>query len=172
MTLRWLSKPTSTPPFSTDTEIKMNTIDQLIKDGNALFSRITLDGEPDWQGEGANIPDDAYPEEGGPSTTVAAADASTVKDSLTVDQLSEAVLEGLTGVSREWLSPVRPFFDRLAALAKSKQVTDEDFLTALEKAQTQLPEIFDLMDSQALEDAFSNAIGSAALAGSVSRYEP
>lgn len=146
----------------------MDTIDQLIKDGNALFSRITLNGEPDWQGEGANIPDDAYPEEGGPSTTVAAADASRP---LTVDQLSEAVLEGLTGVSREWLSPVRPFFDRLAALAMSKQVTDEDFLAALEKAQTQLPEIFDLMDSQALEDAFSNAIGSAALAGSVSRYE-
>ena len=146
----------------------MNTIDQLIKDGNALFSRITLDGEPDWQGEGANIPDDAYPEEGGPSTTVAAADSSRP---LTVDQLSESVLEGLTGVSREWLSPVRPFFDRLAALAMSKQVTDEDFISALEKAQTQLPEIFDLMDSQALEDAFSNAIGSAALAGSVSRYE-
>lgn len=102
---------------------------------------------------------------------VEAADA-TVKDSLTVDQLSTAVLEGLTGVSREWLSPVRPFFDRLAALAMSKQVTDDDFLAALEKAQTQLPEIFDLMDSQALEDAFSNAIGSAALAGSVSRYQP
>ena len=106
-----------------------------------------------------------------PSTSVAAADASTFKESLTVDQLSTAVLEGLTGVSREWLAPVRPFFDRLAALAMSKQVTDDDFLAALEKAQTQLPEIFDLMDTQALEDAFSNAIGSAALAGSVSRYE-
>ena len=103
-----------------------------------------------------------------PSTTVAAADAS---GPLTVEQLSTAVLEGLTGVSREWLAPVRPFFDRLAALAMSKQVTDEDFLAALEKAQSQLPEIFDLMDTQALEEAFSNAIGSAALAGSVSRYE-
>ena len=99
---------------------------------------------------------------------VEAADASAP---LTVDQLSESVLEGLTGVSREWLAPVRPFFDRLAALAMSKQVTDEDFLAALEKAQSQLPEIFDLMDTQALEEAFSNAIGSAALAGSVSRYE-
>lgn len=102
---------------------------------------------------------------------VEAADASTVKESLTVDQLSTAVLEGLTGVSREWLSPVRPFFARLAALAMSKQATDEDFLAALEKAQTQLPEIFDLMDTQALEEAFSDAIGSAALAGSVRRYE-
>lgn len=101
-----------------------------------------------------------------PSTTVAAADATAP---LTVDQLSESVLEGLTGVSRDWLAPVKPFFDRLAALAMSKQVTDEDFLAALEKAQAQLPEIFDLMDSQALEDAFMNAISSAALAGSVSK---
>ena len=90
-------------------------------------------------------------------------------ESLTVDQLSASVLEGLTGVSRDWLAPVKPFFDRLAALAMSKQVTDEDFLTALEKAQTQLPEIFDLMDTRALEDAFMAAISSAALAGSVSR---
>lgn len=108
-----------------------------------------------------------------PSTSVAAADGGQYAgmQPLTVDHLSEAVLEGLTGVSREWLSPVRPFFDRLAALAMSKQVTDEDFLAALEKAQTQLPEIFDLMDTEALEAAFSNAISSAALAGSVSRYE-
>jgi hypothetical protein len=146
----------------------MDTIDQLIKDGTAFFDRITIEGDTDWQSESANIPDDAYPEEDGQSATVAAAEASAP---LTVDQLSTAVLEGLTGVSREWLSPVRPFFDRLAALAMSKQVTDDDFLAALEKAQTQLPEIFELMDSQALEEAFANAIGSAALAGSVSRYE-
>lgn len=103
-----------------------------------------------------------------PSTSVAAADATAP---LTVDQLSNAVLEGLTGVSREWLAPVRPWFERLAALAMAKQVTDEDFLAALEKAQAELPEIFDLMDAQALEDAFMQATSSAALAGSVSRYE-
>lgn len=103
-----------------------------------------------------------------PSTSVAAADA---EKPLTVDQLSESVLEGLTGVSREWLSPVRPFFDRLAALAMSNQVTDEDFLAALEKAQKHLPEIFDLMDTEAIQQAFENAIGSGVLAGSVSRYE-
>jgi phage gp29-like protein len=90
---------------------------------------------------------------------------------LTVDQLSAAVLEGVTGVTAQWLSPVRPVFERLAALAMSKHVTDEDFMSALEKCQRELPEIFDLLDTQALQDAFENAIGSAALAGSVSRYE-
>lgn len=104
-----------------------------------------------------------------PSTTVAAADAAS--GPLTVDRLSGAVLEGLTGVSREWLSPVRPFFERLAALAMAKQVTDEDFLAALEKGRRELPELFDVLDKQALEEAFENAIGSAMLAGSTSRYE-
>lgn len=105
-----------------------------------------------------------------PSTTVAAADAGG-EPPLTVDRLSSAVLEGLTGVSREWLSPVRPFFERLAALAMAKQVTDEDFLAALEKGRRELPELFDVLDKQALEEAFENAIGSAMLAGSTSRYE-
>lgn len=98
---------------------------------------------------------------------VAAADAS--GKVLTVDQLSSAVLEGLTGVSREWLAPVRPVFERLAALAMSKHVTDEDFLAALENAQRQMPELFDLLNTGALQTAFEKAIGSAALAGSVSR---
>ncbi|HEX7260599.1 MAG TPA: DUF935 family protein, partial [Luteolibacter sp.] len=104
---------------------------------------------------------------------VKAADAGeeSRKPPLTVDQLSDAVLEGLTGVTREWLAPVRPFFERLAALAMSKHVTDEDFLAALEKGQREMPELFDLLDSRALEEAFENAIGSAALAGSVQRYE-
>lgn len=101
-----------------------------------------------------------------PSTSVAAADAT---EALTIDDLSSAVLEGLTGVATDWLSPVKPFFDRLAALAMSKQVTDEDFIAALEKAQTELPELFDILNVEALETAFMNAISSAALSGSVEK---
>lgn len=70
---------------------------------------------------------------------------------LTVARLSTAVLEGIIGVSREWLSPVRPFFERLAALAMSKHVTDEDFLAALEKARKEQPELFELMDARGLQ---------------------
>lgn len=96
-------------------------------------------------------------------------DAADAAGHLPVDQLSSAVLEGLTGVSREWLAPVRPVFERLAALAMSKHVTDEDFLAALENAQRQMPELFDLLNTAELQTAFEKAIGSAALAGSVSR---
>jgi len=108
-----------------------------------------------------------------PSTTVSASVREDYADSvpLTVDQLSAAVLEGLTGVTRDWLGPVRPAFERLAALAMSKTVSDEDFIAALEKAQRDMPELFDLMDTQAIQTAFENAISSAALAGSTSRYE-
>ena len=87
----------------------------------------------------------------------------------TIDDLSNAVLEDLTGVSKQWLGPVKPFFERLAALAMSKHVTDDDFLAALEKAQKQLPEIFDQMDAKALEDAFMQAMASGSILGSVSK---
>lgn len=100
-----------------------------------------------------------------------ARDGWKLPQSLTVDRLSSSVMEGLTGVSEEWLAPVRPFFERLAALAMARQVTDEDFLAALKKAQLELPELFDVLDKQALEEAFEDAIGSAMLAGSTQRYE-
>jgi phage gp29-like protein len=93
------------------------------------------------------------------------------KPTQTVDKLADAVLENLTGVTREWLSPVRPVFERLAALAMSGNVNDKDFMTALEKAQREMPELFERLNSGALETAFEEAIGTAMLAGSVKRYE-
>jgi len=177
---------------------KVDAMRQAIRDGDLKGGAIlisgdgyVLDGHHRWLAQLEEDPQSAVPAyrvelpapralmmlHRMPSTTVAASireDLAGVipkEKPLTVDKLSSAVLEGLTGVSREWLAPVRPFFDRLAALAMSKQVTDEDFLAALEKAQKELPEIFDLLDTQALEDAFTNAISSAALAGSTSRYE-
>lgn len=89
----------------------------------------------------------------------------------TIDRLSANVLEELTGVTKEWLAPVRPFFERLVALAMSKNVTDEDFAEALLKAQKELPELFDRLNTEALEESLGRAIGTAMLAGSVKRYE-
>ena len=94
------------------------------------------------------------------------------KSITTIERLSANALENLTGVTKEWLAPVRPVFERLAALAMSKQVSDEDFIEALDKAQREMPELFDKIDSKALEKSFTEAIGTAMIAGSVSRYEP
>ena len=81
------------------------------------------------------------------------------------DDLADAVLEGLTGVSREWLGGVRPFFDKLAALAESGDVSDDDFFDALTGAQTQLPELFDSLDTDSLANAFEEAISAGVFAG-------
>ena len=138
-------------------------------EGEELFEPIAADPAvpPEKETPGLPAPNEKKPGKFPPKKVEASA-----SDALpTVDRLSAAVLEGLTGVTEEWLSPVRPFFERLAALAMAKHVTDEDFEEALRKAQAQLPELFDILDTQALEEAFENAIGTAVLAGSVSRYE-
>ena len=53
----------------------------------------------------------------------------------------------------------------------SKNVTDEDLAEALLKAQKELPELFDRLNTEALEESLGRAIGTAMLAGSVKRYE-
>jgi hypothetical protein len=53
----------------------------------------------------------------------------------------------------------------------SKNVTDEDFTKALIEAQNQLPELFDSLNVEVLQDSLDAAIGTAMLAGSVERYE-
>jgi hypothetical protein len=88
-----------------------------------------------------------------------------------IDQLSDNVLESLTGVTREWLSPVRPHFEKLAAMAMSKQVSDADFIEALEKSQREMPELFDKLNVEALQTSMEDAIGTAMIVGSVERYE-
>ena len=88
----------------------------------------------------------------------------------TIDQLSDNVLESLTGVTREWLSPVRPHFEKLAAMAMSKNVSDADFIEALEKSQREMPELFDKLNVEALQTSMEDAIGTAMIVGSVERY--
>ncbi|YCM47032.1 DUF935 family protein (plasmid) [Verrucomicrobiaceae bacterium 227] len=125
-------------------------------------------------GEQEGDPDAVKPngkEEESPKVSKGKVAASDQAQPTTLDELSSEVLENLTGVTKEWLRPVRPTFERLAALAMSKQVSDEDFIGALDKAQREMPELFDRLDSEVLEKSFTEAIGSAMIAGSVSRYE-
>lgn len=102
---------------------------------------------------------------------VEAADAGIASPATTLEKLSGAVLEGLTGTRAEWLAPVRPFFDKLLADVADESATDEDFEEVLRKAQREIPELFGVLDTEALREAMEKAIGSAMLAGSVSRYE-
>ncbi|MGE9267648.1 MAG: phage portal protein family protein [Verrucomicrobiales bacterium] len=136
------------------------------EDSDDLFTPSSPDGAQGEPETGSVLPvetkgkaGDFYPEKGG---VVQAREAAS--------ELSSNVLQDLTGVSKQWLSPVRPAFERLAALAMSKNVTDEDFVQALEKAQRELPELFDRLDHEALEASMTKAMSSAFFNGVASRY--
>ena len=80
-------------------------------------------------------------------------------------QIVNAALEELTGVSEKWLGSVKPFFHELLAKAKDGSVTDTEFVDALNKAKGQIPELFHKLDHQALATAFENAMSTAAVNG-------
>ena len=94
------------------------------------------------------------------SQTIKAAEAKS-----NADKLSSNVLESLTTVSAQWLGGVKPSFDRLAALALSDNVKDADFLDAVVVAKNQIPELFDKLDTKALQKAFEESSGTAMMAG-------
>lgn len=86
------------------------------------------------------------------------------------EKLADAVMEDLTGVEAKWLAGAKPFFRRLIALAMSKNVTDGDFVEALERAQRQIPDLFDRLDVGAVRLAMEKAMGAAVVNGAVEGY--
>jgi phage gp29-like protein len=141
--------------------------DVPIPEEKNIFMPATPNGV---QGEPATGPTKPFEtkEKVAASSRVEAADKSKLTP---IDKLISVALEELTGVTKEWLAPVRPIFEKLAALSMSKQVSDDDFIQALNKAQKEMPELFDKLNTGALQDAFGKGIGTALIEGSVSRYE-
>ena len=86
------------------------------------------------------------------------------------DRMLDGLVEHLTGVEARWLGGVKPFFAELLAKAQDKDLSDEDFLKALEKAQKHLPELFSKMDTTALATAMESYMGTAAVNGAVRGY--
>lgn len=109
--------------------------------------------------EGLSQP--AKPEDEGPDPT----EAIHAKDA--TDRLTEAVLEDLTGIEARWLGGVTPFFRELVAKAQDGDVSDEEFVAALERAQKKFPELRSSLDSRALAEALENAMGAAVVNGAV-----
>jgi len=110
---------------------------------------------------------DQEPTEPEPEKKVEASQATikAAEKKATIDKLADSVLESITDVAAEWLSGVKPAFVRLAALADSDNATDEDFLNAVIQAKNQLPELFDKLDTEALQKAFEESSGTAMIAG-------
>ena len=87
------------------------------------------------------------------------------------DKLLNRVIEDVTGVSSEWLAPVKPAFVQLVNKAMDESVSDEDFLRAITKASNTMPELFDKMDTKVLQDAMERNMGAAMVNGAVKRFE-
>jgi len=65
--------------------------------------------------------------------------------------LVDNALADATGIAPRWLGAARPIFEELITKAKSDSVSDADFISAVAKAQRELPEVFGHMDHKALE---------------------
>ena len=89
------------------------------------------------------------------------------KDASVADKLISNVLEDLTGVEAKWLGGVKPFFRKLVEAARDENLTDDQFLAALDKAQKDMPELFGKLDKQSLEEAFYSALSAATVNGAI-----
>jgi phage gp29-like protein len=87
------------------------------------------------------------------------------------DKLLNSVMEDLTGISEEWLAPVKPAFVQLVAKALDDKVSDADFERAIMKAANTMPELFDKLDTKTLQDAMERNMGAAMVNGAVKRFE-
>lgn len=86
------------------------------------------------------------------------------------DKLAENVIEELTGVEAKWLGGVKPFFSRLIAIAQSRAVSDAEFVQALEDSRKHLPELFNVINHDALATAMEKAMAAAVVNGAVTGH--
>jgi phage gp29-like protein len=84
------------------------------------------------------------------------------------DKLAERMMEDISGIAAEWLAPVKPFFARLVELAKDSETTDAQFISALEKAQSEMSSLLPKLNSNAVSDALEGYM-TAGLINGVSR---
>ena len=87
------------------------------------------------------------------------------------DKLLNSVMEDLTGISEEWLAPVKPAFVQLVAKALDDKVSDADFERAIMKAANTMPELLDKLDPKTLQDAMERNMGAGMVNGAVKRFE-
>lgn len=114
------------------------------------------EADPDDPGDDPDA--DPEEEEDDDSAPVDAAHIEAMAKQSRVDKLSKGILKAVVpDVAVDWLGPVKPVFDRLAAQAESGKVSDQQFIAALRGASNQMPELFDDLDAEALERGLESA---------------
>ena len=110
-------------------------------------------------------PNTPPPGEAPPPVIAAKVEAKAQDAAAPPDDIVSELMENITGVAAEWLAPVRPVFQRFAALAQSDRVSDEDFIEALEKANEEMPGLFEKLNTDALRKACEAALRAATADG-------
>jgi phage gp29-like protein len=100
----------------------------------------------------------------------AAAASHTAPARPNLEALVDNVMENLTGVSSEWLKPVRPIFRDLVGLARDKTVTDQDFIRAIGQASQRMPDLFHQLDTESLEQELGKVLSSGLINGVTDRH--
>lgn len=94
-------------------------------------------------------------------------DTATAQARGALDDLTNRVMQEVSGVQHRWLRPVKPAFRALLAAAKNGDLSDAQFLRAIQHAQKTFPELFADLDKQSLALAMEKAMGAAAFNGAV-----
>jgi phage gp29-like protein len=87
-----------------------------------------------------------------------------------LEHLVDNVMENLTGVSSEWLKPVKPIFADLVGMARDKTLTDQDFIRALTQASQRMPDLFHHLNTEALEQELHKAMNAGVINGVSDRH--
>ncbi len=115
---------------------------------------------PGFPGFGEQMPGGGLPPVGEqPGQRVGAKDAS--------EALTDKLLSESSGVQAKWLGGLRPHFHRLIALAQSDKLSDADFITTLEAAAKDMPELYGKMQPTELADALYKTMSPACVNGAV-----
>ncbi|MHB8520720.1 MAG: phage portal protein family protein [Limisphaerales bacterium] len=107
-------------------------------------------------------PNDGAPGGEPPKASVAAKDAT--------GQLTDHVLENLTGVQARWLGGLKPHFHKLIQAALSNSVSDAQFIAVIERAQKEMPELFQSLDRASLAKVMEETMAAACVNGAVKGY--
>ena len=86
------------------------------------------------------------------------------------DALIDNVMSSLTGVAADWLGPVKPIFAQLISKAQDGSISDEEFVQAVEALNENMPELFDRLNHQSLQNALQNAMNASAINGAFERF--
>lgn len=83
----------------------------------------------------------------------------------TVEKLQENTRAELPRAVRGWLADVRPEFEALLKLSLDPDVTDMEFVHAVEELQARMPELYGKMNHGEIADLLEAAMGAAAVNG-------